>query len=83
MQDLKSEKEIKKIAVLTSGGDSPGMNAGIRAVVRSAIFYQREVYGVMNGYSGLLKGDFKEMYSHSVSKILSGGGTLLKSSRCP
>jgi 6-phosphofructokinase 1 len=77
------EKEIKKIAVLTSGGDSPGMNAAIRAVVRSAIFKNCEVAGVMNGFSGLLMNDFIELQSHSVSKIISRGGTILKSSRCP
>jgi 6-phosphofructokinase 1 len=69
--------------VLTSGGDSPGMNAAIRAVVRSAIYKNVEVTGVMNGYSGLLMNDFHELQSHSVSKIISRGGTMLKSSRCP
>ena len=74
---------IKKIAILTSGGDSPGMNAAIRAVVRSAIYNELQVVGVMNGYSGLLKKDFIEMHSQSVSKVISRGGTILKSSRCP
>ncbi len=77
------KKELKKIAVLTSGGDSPGMNAAIRAVVRSAIYRNLEVAGVMNGFSGLLNNNFVEMQSHSVSKIISRGGTILKSSRCP
>lgn len=84
MTDTSSgKKELKKIAVLTSGGDSPGMNAAIRAVVRSAKYRNLEVAGVMNGFSGLLNSDFVEMHSHSVSKIISRGGTMLKSSRCP
>jgi 6-phosphofructokinase 1 len=78
---VKNDK-IKKIALLTSGGDSPGMNAAIRAIVRTAIYNKLEVIGIMNGYSGLLKKEFIEMKSHSVSKILSLGGTILKSSRC-
>ncbi len=77
------EKKIKRVAVLTSGGDSPGMNAAIRAVVRSAIYRGLEVVGVMRGYSGLLERRFMSMQSHSVSKIISMGGTILKSSRCP
>jgi 6-phosphofructokinase 1 len=74
---------MKKIALLTSGGDSPGMNAAIRAVVRTAIYNNLEVTGVMSGYSGLLDCNFKKMEPHSVSKIISSGGTILKSSRCP
>lgn len=77
------KSNIKRIAVLTSGGDSPGMNAAIRAVVRSSIYRDIKVTGVMNGYSGLLKKEFVEMHSQSVSKIISKGGTILKSSRCP
>ena len=76
-------KAIKRIAVLTSGGDSPGMNAAIRAVVRSTIFHGAESVGIMRGYSGLLDRQFIGMQSHSVSKIISQGGTILKSSRCP
>ena len=75
--------KIKRVAVLTSGGDSPGMNAAIRAVVRSTIYYKAESVGVMRGYSGLLDRQFIGMQSHSVSKIISQGGTILKSSRCP
>ena len=78
-----SNKEIKRVAVLTSGGDSPGMNAAIRAVVRTAIFKGLECVGVMKGYSGLINREFMTMQSHSVSKILQHGGTILKSSRCP
>lgn len=76
-------KEIKRIGVLTSGGDSPGMNAAIRAVVRSAIYNKLEVVGIVRGYTGLIEKLFMSMQSHSVSKIISQGGTILKSSRCP
>ncbi len=72
---------MKKIAVLTSGGDSPGMNAAIRAVVRAALNQKVTVYGVVRGYEGLIKGDFKEMNHRSVSNIISLGGTILKTSR--
>ncbi len=72
---------MKKIAVLTSGGDAPGMNACIRAVVRGAIYYEVEVYGVNQGYQGLIENDIERMYSHSVSNILQHGGTVLKSAR--
>ncbi|MDX5442838.1 MAG: 6-phosphofructokinase, partial [Hymenobacteraceae bacterium] len=68
--------------VFTSGGDSPGMNACIRAVVRSAKYYNLEVYGVKRGYSGMIKGDFVKMESLSVSNIVQRGGTILKSARC-
>ncbi|MBR5856524.1 MAG: 6-phosphofructokinase [Bacteroidales bacterium] len=77
------ESKIKRIAVLTSGGDSPGMNAAIRAVVRSSIYKGIEVIGVRRGYSGLINKWFMGMQSHSVSKTISMGGTILKSSRCP
>ncbi|MDG1262034.1 MAG: 6-phosphofructokinase [Flavobacteriales bacterium] len=73
--------QIKKIAVLTSGGDSPGMNAAIRAVVRAAVFHEIEVEGVFQGYDGLIKGDFKRLNVRSVAKILGRGGTILKSAR--
>ena len=72
---------MKKIAVLTSGGDSPGMNAAIRAVVRAAIYNKLEIYGVVRGYEGLIKGDFVEMNHRSVSNIINLGGTILKTSR--
>ncbi len=78
-----ANKNIRHLAVLTSGGDAPGMNAAIRAVTRSAIYKNIKVTGVMNGFSGLLISDFHELQSHSVSKIISRGGTMLKSSRCP
>ena len=73
---------MKRIAVLTSGGDSPGMNAAIRAVVRSAVFHDIDVLGVFKGYQGLVEGDFKKLHVRSVAKILGRGGTILKSARC-
>jgi len=73
---------MKKIAVLTSGGDAPGMNAAIRAVVRTAVFHDMEVMGVFQGYQGLIDGDFKRLHVRSVAKILGRGGTILKSARC-
>ena len=76
-------KTIERIGLLTSGGDAPGMNAAIRAVVRTAIYNGVEVTGVEGGYSGLLEKRFADMQPHSVSKIISQGGTILKSSRCP
>lgn len=72
---------VKKIAVLTSGGDSPGMNAAIRAVVRTAIYYNLDVYGVRGGYNGLIEGEFIKMGPRSVSNIINLGGTILKSAR--
>jgi 6-phosphofructokinase 1 len=72
---------MKKIAVLTSGGDAPGMNAAIRAVVRCGIAAGFEVTGVNNGYSGLIKGDFRPLGQRDVSGIIQAGGTILGSSR--
>lgn len=72
---------IKRIAVLTSGGDAPGMNACIRSVVRTAIYRKLEVYGIMRGYQGLIEGECVPMDARSVSNILSKGGTILKTSR--
>lgn len=74
-------KAIKKVGVLTSGGDAPGMNAAIRAVVRACIFYDLDVYGIYRGYDGLIKGDLEQLYVRSVSNILSRGGTFLLSAR--
>jgi len=73
--------KVQRIAVLTSGGDAPGMNAAIRAVVRMANFQGIQTYGVMRGYRGLLGNDFVEMVSRSVSNIIQRGGTILKTSR--
>jgi 6-phosphofructokinase 1 len=72
---------MRKIGILTSGGDAPGMNACIRAVVRTALYHGLEVIGVRRGYDGLLDGDFLPMDSHSVSNIIQRGGTILKTSR--
>ncbi len=75
------DSKIKRIAVLTSGGDSPGMNAAIRAVVRASVYYGKLPFGIYRGYQGLIEGDIVEMNARSVSRILSRGGTMLKSSR--
>lgn len=74
-------KSIKRIAVFTSGGDAPGMNACVRAVVRTAIFEGIEVYGIFEGYKGMIAGEFKELRSNDVSNIIQRGGTILKSAR--
>jgi 6-phosphofructokinase 1 len=75
-------KEIKKIGVLTSGGDAPGMNAAIRAVVRKSIANGLQVVGIKKGYQGLLNEEFIEMDRHSVSDIIQRGGTVLGTARC-
>ena len=74
--------EVKTIGVLTSGGDAPGMNACIRAVVRQAIARGRNVMGVHRGYAGLLNEEIEPMNTHSVSDIISRGGTILQTARC-
>ena len=74
--------EIKKIAVFTSGGDAPGMNACIRAVVRTGLHHKIDMVGIMQGYQGMLDNNFVPMNSHSVSNILQIGGTILKTARC-
>ncbi|WP_313524745.1 6-phosphofructokinase [Anaerotignum sp.] len=76
-------KKIKKIGVLTSGGDAPGMNAAIRAVVRTAIFHEIQVIGIRKGYNGLINGEIKEMHSKDVSNVMNLGGTILHTARCP
>ncbi|WP_316790162.1 6-phosphofructokinase [Pedobacter frigoris] len=73
--------KIKNIGVLTSGGDAPGMNAAIRAVVRAAIYYDLQVTGILRGYEGLIHGDFIEMDRKSVANIIQRGGTILKTAR--
>ncbi|MCB8994020.1 MAG: 6-phosphofructokinase [Bacteroidales bacterium] len=73
--------KIKRIGVLTSGGDSPGMNAAIRAVVRTAIYNKLEVVGIRHGYNGMINSHFKEMKTFSVSDIIARGGTILKTAR--
>ena len=72
---------MKKIGVFTSGGDAPGMNACIRAVVRTAIYNNIEVAGIIHGYNGMIDGNIISMQSRSVSNIIQRGGTILKTSR--
>lgn len=74
--------EIERIGVFTSGGDAPGMNACLRAVVRSAVYYRKDVFGIYQGYQGMINGDFQELKARSVGNIIHRGGTILKSSRC-
>ena len=76
-----NQHNIKRIGVLTSGGDAPGMNAALRAVVRACAFHQIEVEGIFQVYTGLIAGDFKRLNERSVARILGRGGTILKSSR--
>jgi len=73
---------VKTIGVLTSGGDSPGMNAGIRAVVRSACHHGMQVYGIRRGYQGLIEGDIVPMGPRDVGGIINRGGTILRTARC-
>ena len=72
---------IKKIGIMTSGGDSPGMNAAIRAIVRTAYFKEMIPYGIMRGYQGMIEGDIKELKTTDVSNIIQRGGTILKTAR--
>ncbi|HNC31387.1 MAG TPA: 6-phosphofructokinase, partial [Cyclobacteriaceae bacterium] len=72
---------IQKIGVFTSGGDAPGMNAALRAVVRAGIYYKKEVFGIMRGYEGMIDGDIVKLGARSVGNILQRGGTILKSAR--
>lgn len=73
--------KIKSIGILTSGGDAPGMNAAIRGVVRTALYYDLKVYGITRGYDGLVKGDIAKMGPKSVANIIQRGGTILKTAR--
>ena len=73
---------MKRLAVLTSGGDAPGMNAAVRAVVRTALALGCQIYGIYRGYAGLLDDDFVRMESSSVSGVVLHGGTMLKTARC-
>lgn len=75
------QNTIKKIGVMTSGGDSPGMNAAIRSVVRTCAFHDIECYGIYRGYEGMIEGDFVKMDARSVKGIINKGGTILKSAR--
>jgi len=76
------ESKVTKIGVLTSGGDAPGMNAAIRAVVRTGIYNGLEVFGIMRGYAGMIENDIVPMHSRSVANIIQRGGTILKTARC-
>lgn len=75
------DNKIRKIGVFTSGGDAPGMNAALRAVVRAAIYYKKEVYGILRGYEGMIEGDLVKLGARSVGNIIQRGGTILKSAR--
>lgn len=74
-------KKVTKIGVMTSGGDSPGMNAAIRAVVRTGLYHQLEVFGIIRGYQGMIEDDIFSMDSRSVANIIQRGGTILKTAR--
>jgi 6-phosphofructokinase 1 len=76
------KQKVSKIGVLSSGGDSPGMNAAIRAVVRTGIYNGLEVYGIMRGYSGMVEDEIVKLESRSVANIIQRGGTVLKTARC-
>src|SRR5450432_3101663 len=76
------QHKVSKIGVLTSGGDSPGMNAAVRAVVRTGIYNGLEVFGIMRGYSGIIENDIIPLHSRSVANIIQRGGTILKTARC-
>jgi len=78
-----SKKDIRRIGVFTSGGDSPGMNAAIRAVVRSAAFEDLHVYGIQNGYEGMINNKIVRLEKRDVANIIHRGGTILKTSRSP
>ena len=80
---MEEQKKIKKIGVLTSGGDAPGMNAAIRAVVITGRYFDLNVIGIRKGYNGLINGEIKEMYSRDVSNVMNLGGTILHTARCP
>ena len=80
---MEEQKKLKKIGVLTSGGDAPGMNAAIRAVVRTGRYFDLNVIGIRKGYNGLINGEIKEMYSRDVSNVMNLGGTILHTARCP
>ncbi len=81
MSEYTSSQKIQKIAVLTSGGDAPGMNAALRSVVRSCAFYKITCFGVKRGYQGMIEGDIKQLGPRAVNNIINKGGTILKSAR--
>src|ERR1019366_8891984 len=75
-------KKLKHIAVMTSGGDAPGMNAALRAVVRTGIYHGLKVTAIMHGFEGLFKKEYQEMGLNSVANIIQRGGTIIKTGRC-
>ena len=75
-------KKLQSVAVLCSGGDAPGMNAALRAVVRSSIYHGLEVHGIIRGYTGLLEGNLEPLNVRSVANIIQRGGTIIKTARC-
>src|SRR3982751_1532988 len=79
---MNEPRKISSIGVLTSGGDSPGMNAAIRAVIRTGLYHGLDMYGIMRGYSGMIDDDIVKMESKSVANIIQRGGTILKTARC-
>ena len=81
METKDPKKQIRSIGVLTSGGDAPGMNAAIRAVVRTALNFGIDVYGIYDGYRGLVEGNIVKMDRSSVTDIINRGGTILGSAR--
>ncbi len=83
LPSLEAIREITSVAVLTSGGDSPGMNAAIRGVVRTALIYGITVFGIHRGFTGLLQNDMELLSSASISNIVQRGGSFLKSAPCP
>lgn len=76
------QEKVNKVGILTSGGDSPGMNAAIRAIVRTGIYHGLEMFGIMRGYTGTIENDIIPLHSKSVANIIQRGGTMLKSARC-
>lgn len=76
-------KDIKRVAVFTSGGDAPGMNAAIRAVVRNALHNDLHIFGIQRGYQGMIDGQIRRLETSDVSNIIHRGGTVLKTARCP
>jgi 6-phosphofructokinase 1 len=79
---MSEQNKVTRIGVLTSGGDAPGMNAAIRAVVRTGLYHGMELFGIMRGYSGMIEDDIVKMESRSVANIIQRGGTILKTARC-
>lgn len=79
--DFSANHTVKRIGVLTSGGDAPGMNAAIRAVIRTAIYFDMEIYGIERGYEGLIEGSIKQLDTAFAADILQRGGTILKTAR--